>query len=39
LSASKDPPIFNFQVVSFSIFDLYCISKEGYLDVTNVKFH
>jgi hypothetical protein len=31
--------VFNFQVVSFSIFDLYNISKEGYLDVTNVKFY
>jgi hypothetical protein len=31
--------VFNFQVVSFSIFDLYSISKEGYLDVTNVKFY
>jgi hypothetical protein len=31
--------VFNFQVVSFSIFDLYHILKEGYLDVTNVKFH
>jgi hypothetical protein len=28
-----------FQVASFSIFDLYLISKEGYLDMTNVKFH
>jgi hypothetical protein len=31
--------IFNFQVVSFSIFGLYLISKEGYLDVTYVNFH
>jgi hypothetical protein len=22
-----------------SVFDLYCISKEGYLDVTNIMFH
>jgi hypothetical protein len=22
-----------------SIFDLYCISKEGYLDITNIMFH
>jgi hypothetical protein len=31
--------IFNFQVVSFSTFDFYLISKEGYLDVTYAKFH
>jgi hypothetical protein len=30
--------IFNFPVVSFSIFDLYLISKEGYLDVMYFKF-
>jgi hypothetical protein len=35
----KHSEVFNFQVVFFSIFDLYRISKEGYLDVTNVKFH
>jgi hypothetical protein len=31
--------VFNFQVVSFSIFDLYRISKEGYLNITNIKFY
>jgi hypothetical protein len=31
--------VFNFQLVFFSIFDLYRILKEGYLDITNVKFH
>jgi hypothetical protein len=31
--------VFNSQVVSFSIFDLYLISKEGYLDMTYVMFH
>jgi hypothetical protein len=25
--------------VSFSIFDLYLFSKEGYLDVTYIRFH
>jgi hypothetical protein len=30
--------VFNFQVVSFSIFDLYLISK-GYIDMIYVKFH
>jgi hypothetical protein len=35
----KHSEIFNFQVVCFSIFDLYLISKEGYFDMTYVKFH
>jgi hypothetical protein len=35
----KHSEAFNPQVVSFSIFDLYLISKEGYLDMTYVKFH
>jgi hypothetical protein len=31
--------VLNFQVVSFSVFDLYLFSREGYLNVTYVKFH
>jgi hypothetical protein len=30
--------IFNFQVVSFSIFDSYLFSREDYLDLKYVKF-
>jgi hypothetical protein len=35
----KHSEVFNPQVVSFSIFDLYLISKECYLDMTYVKYH
>jgi hypothetical protein len=30
--------VFNFQVVSFNIFDLYLFSREDYLDLTYIKF-
>jgi hypothetical protein len=37
--ALEHSKVFNFQVVFFSIFDLYLISEEGYLNVTYIKFH